>query len=63
MFRFKTFFVALVFSSSISMHVLAQKKDTVTPVFVANVVQQEFYDEIEALGTLQARENLSLIHI
>ena len=60
MFRFKTFFVALVFSSSISTHVLAQKKDTVTPVFVANVVQQEFYDEIEALGTLQARENVSL---
>ncbi len=31
-----------------------------TPVFVTDVVQHDFVDEIEALGTLQANENVDL---
>lgn len=38
----------------------AQKKDPPTAVFVAAVAQQLFYDEIEALGTLRANENVEL---
>ena len=40
--------------------VAAQPSPAPTPVFVANVERVDFVDEIEALGTLQANENVDL---
>lgn len=38
----------------------AQKPPSKTPVFVSEVVNQDFYDDVEALGTLRSNESVDL---
>lgn len=43
-----------------ALFVTAHAQQGATPVFVTDIKAQEFVDQIEALGTLQARENVDL---
>ena len=52
--KFFSFFIIL------GMALPAYAQESATPVFVTDVQKQEFSDEIEALGTLQANENVDL---
>ena len=52
--KFFSFFIIL------GMALPAYAQESSTPVFVTDVQKQEFSDEIEALGTLQANENVDL---
>jgi len=51
--------VLLTLISIVAVPVLGQQSQA-TPVFVAEVTRENFYDEIEALGTLRANEYVAL---
>jgi membrane fusion protein (multidrug efflux system) len=61
MYSIRLLFICVLFMYASSPQAFANPKSmSPTPVFVASVEHQSFYDELEALGTLQAVQNVEL---